>query len=589
MRVTAGSHKGRPWQRLALGRWLALGGYALGALGPVLVLLVATIHALADAGQAQRLVEWLSLTLPLGRRLGLYLESIELALAVSAVATVLGWGSALFLWSGRRWARSHLVWLVVPLMALPPYVHALAWLSLSDVAVASWTLFPFAFRGRAAVLWVEVAAFAPLALGCAWLGLHSIDPELLEAGRVARSDLQTLLHVTLPLGAPALVAGAGIIFLLSLLDYSVPSLFDVPVYAMEIFSEFSASYSPERAFLLALPLLVLAAAVVAAILQPVRTLALRQVRRGAGKFSGAGEPGWHTSPPHWPAWATVAWALAATIVAFQALSPLVVMVWRGAEPRQLASALAGTGGVVGYSLSSAFLAALLGVPLAAAAAHALGNATPREPGYRRWRAGPGKQVRTLVVLAPLAIPASLVGIGFILLQQQALQATGLSRLLAIQTAGAAVAWAGAARFAPLAALLFWAQLQRRDPLLLEAARVFQPSWWRRQVQVTLPLVAPGLLAGAGLVFALTMGELGATLMVIPPGRSTLTMRIYSYLHYGATATVTGLCLALAAAVLAAGLLAVTAVSLWPSSSMGRGRAETAGRSAGGALARRGQP
>jgi iron(III) transport system permease protein len=589
MRVTGWSKEDRPRKRPGFGRWLALGGYALGALGPVVVLLGATIQALARAGQAQVLSEWLSLALPLGRRLGLYLESIGLALAVSAVATALGWGSALFLWSGRRWARSHLVWLVLPLMALPPYVHALAWLSLSDVAVQSWTAFPFAFRGRAAVLWVEVAAFAPLALGCAWLGLQSIDPELLEAGRVARSDLQTLLHITLPLGAPALVAGSGIIFLLSLLDYSVPSLFHVPVYAMEIFAEFSASHSPERAFLLALPLLLLAAAVIAAILEPVRTLALRQVRRGARKSAGAGAPGWHTSPPHWPPWAAVAWATAAAIVAVQALSPLAVMMWRGAEPRQLASTLAGAGGEVGYSLSTALLAALLSLPLAGAAAHALGNATGRDAGRRRWGTGPGRQVRTLVVLAPLAIPASLVGIGLILLQQQGLRATGNPGLLASKAAEASVAWAGAARFAPLAALLFWAQLQRRDPLLLEAAQVFQPSWWRRQIQIHLPLAAPGLLAGAGLVFALTMGELGATLMVVPPGRATLTMRIYNYLHYGATGTVAGLCLVLAAAVLAAGLLAVASVSLWPALWAGRGRARAPGRSAVDPPAQRGAP
>ncbi len=588
MCVTGWLAMARQGQRPAARRWLALGGYALGALGPVLVLLGATIQALAGIGQAQTRVEWLSLALPLGRRLGLYLNSIGLALAVSAVATMLGWGTALFLWSGRRWARSHLVWLVLPLIALPPYVHALAWLSLSDIGAQSWTLFPFAFRGWPAVLWVEVAAFAPLALGCAWLGLHSIDPELVEAGRVARSDLQTLLHIILPLCAPALLAGSGIIFLLSLLDYSVPSLFHVPVYAMEIFAEFSASHSPQRAFLLALPLLALAAAVIAAILEPVRTLAQRQGRRGARESTAAGALGWQANPPRWPAWANGTWAMAAAIVALQITLPLAVLLWRGAAPHQLASTLAGVGEDVRYSLSTAVLAALFSLPLAAAAAHALGGRGPAGQGRRRRGIDSTRHLCTLVVLAPLAIPASLVGIGLILLQQQGLQAAGNPRVLVSQAAEAAVVWASAARFAPLAALLFWAQLQRRDPLLLDAAHVFQPSWLRRQVQVALPLVAPGLLAGAGLVFALAMGELGATLMVVPPGRATLTMRIYNYLHYGATDTVAGLCLVLAATVLVAGFLAVTAIRLWSSLLEGGGRARTSARTAG-TSAQRGEP
>jgi 2-aminoethylphosphonate transport system permease protein len=39
--------------------------------------------------------------------------------------------------------------------------------------------------------------------------------------------------------------------------------------------------------------------------------------------------------------------------------------------------------------------------------------------------------------------------------------------------------------------------------------------------VTLPLIAPYLIAAFGLSFALSMGELGATVMVYPPGWITL--------------------------------------------------------------------
>ena len=97
-----------------------------------------------------------------------------------------------------------------------------------------------------------------------------------------------------------------------------------------------------------------------------------------------------------------------------------------------------------------------------------------------------------------------------------------------------------ARFMPLAVLVVLAQLRRTDLLLLDAAQVYQASLWRRRIEVELPIFAPGLIAAAGIVFIFTLGELGATLMVIPPGESTLTIRIYNYLHYGASATVMGL-------------------------------------------------
>ncbi|MEW6632835.1 MAG: ABC transporter permease subunit, partial [Pseudomonadota bacterium] len=50
--------------------------------------------------------------------------------------------------------------------------------------------------------------------------------------------------------------------------------------------------------------------------------------------------------------------------------------------------------------------------------------------------------------------------------------------------------------------------------------------------VTLPLLAPYLVAAFGLSFALSMGELGATVMVYPPGWVTLPVSIFSLTDRG---------------------------------------------------------
>ena len=77
---------------------------------------------------------------------------------------------------------------------------------------------------------------------------------------------------------------------------------------------------------------------------------------------------------------------------------------------------------------------------------------------------------------------------------------------------------------------------------------------------------PPAAAGAGgsgeRVFILAAGELGATLIVAPPGRATLTMKIYTYLHYGASEAVAGLCLSVAAVALLGGLVGVLMVGRW---------------------------
>ncbi len=59
----------------------------------------------------------------------------------------------------------------------------------------------------------------------------------------------------------------------------------------------------------------------------------------------------------------------------------------------------------------------------------------------------------------------------------------------------------------------------------------RPSYKLRRV--TLPLLAPYLIAAFSLSFALSMGELGATVMVYPPGWVTLPVGIFALTDRGA--------------------------------------------------------
>ncbi|MDQ4143840.1 MAG: iron ABC transporter permease [Actinomycetota bacterium] len=63
--------------------------------------------------------------------------------------------------------------------------------------------------------------------------------------------------------------------------------------------------------------------------------------------------------------------------------------------------------------------------------------------------------------------------------------------------------------------------------LEEAARVLQAGPWRRFTRLELPLMLPGLGAGAGLVLLSTMKELPATLLLAPAGFQTLATKIWT--------------------------------------------------------------
>jgi thiamine transport system permease protein len=69
----------------------------------------------------------------------------------------------------------------------------------------------------------------------------------------------------------------------------------------------------------------------------------------------------------------------------------------------------------------------------------------------------------------------------------------------------------------------WANL---DPGREEAARMLGASRWRAFVSVTMPLLAPAILAAASIVFLFTFSSFGVVLLLGGPTRSTLETEIY---------------------------------------------------------------
>lgn len=502
--------------------------YVIVVFGPLLMLFFVSLRGVVfdDAGI-------LALTIPTGRRLRLFCNSVAYAGAVAAGGMFLGTLAALSLWRVKRGVWSRLRWLVVVFAAIPPYIHALAWTK--AIPFVSSVVTPgggpgMVLQGGPGAWWVQMMALLPLAVGLALVGLESIDPRLLEAGRIQQDDLRVLAVVGIPLAAPMLMAGAGLLFILSLLDYSVPALFHVNVYSLDVFAEFSATGKPERAFLAAFPLIILAVIVV--------FFSQRTFRRAALKPSW-GVASW-SAPPAWPAWFRVVEWAGDGVLAVQMAVMFVALVAVTGSVGALATGVGGGSREILFSGLIAVLAAVFSVPLAVLAAEGAVAG-----GVRQW-------LWWLLITLPLAVPAPLVGMGLVSMWNRALP-------MEVYGTAAMPVLAALSRFVPFSALVMVAQLRRLDPRLLEAARVLRPGWFVTRTRIWLPMVAPGLIAAAAVCFALTIGELGATLIVAPPGRATITMRVYNLLHYGADDQVAGLCLMiviviLAAAVAAAGVL-----------------------------------
>lgn len=176
------------------------------------------------------------------------------------------------------------------------------------------------------------------------------------------------------------------------------------------------------------------------------------------------------------------------------------------------------------SLTSALLATavclVLGVPLAWLLRVA--DAWP----------APLRRVLRAVVTVPLVLPPVVGGIALLhLLGRRGLLGAPLEALTGVTvpfTLGAVVV-AQSFVALPFLVLAVEGALRGVDPRLDEAAAALGAGRWHAFRRVTLPLVAPGVAAGAVLCFARALGEFGATITFAGtfPGRTqTLPTSVY---------------------------------------------------------------
>ena len=79
-----------------------------------------------------------------------------------------------------------------------------------------------------------------------------------------------------------------------------------------------------------------------------------------------------------------------------------------------------------------------------------------------------------------------------------------------------------------------AALLRLDPQVLNLAASLGARPSRVLLRVTLPMLLPAITAATALAVALSMGELGATIMIYPPNWRTLPVSIFSLADRGDT-------------------------------------------------------
>ncbi|WP_135366239.1 ABC transporter permease [Halosimplex halophilum] len=359
--------------------------------------------------------------------------------------------------------------------------------------------------------------------------LLSFDQRLVEAARtLGISRWAAFRRVTLPQLLPGITSGALLVALYALSDFGTPALLRLDVFTRVIMVEFN-TFGRETAALLSLQLLAITAVILA--------IESRIGDSTQGAYVGTSPNQESDTAVSLGAWKLPALLFCSAVVFLCLVVPVgVLLLWLVRSPET--AARIGTEFQWGFafnsmkvSLATALVCAVAAIPVAYYAAR-----------YRSRLA----ELFDRATYVGYAMPGIVLGLALVFfgVWYQS-TATGVSTDLfgadyapQLYQALPLLIFAYVVRFLPQAVGATRSSVRRVDRSLTEAARTLGRSRSAAFRRITLPLIAPGVIGGAALVFLTTMKELPATLLLHPTGFETLVTYIWGLresANYGAVA------------------------------------------------------
>lgn len=448
---------------------------------------------------------------------------VGVGIGVTLLGVSLAWLTSLCEFPGRRW----LDWALMLPFAIPAYVLAFVFVGLLDFSGPVQTLMREWFgtgirfprvRSTGGVIIVLVLVFYPYVYLLARNAFLAQGKGLMEAARVlGLNPWRAFWRVALPMARPAIGAGLALAMMETLADFGAVAVFNFDTFTNAIYKTWYGFYSLSSAAQLA-SLLLLAV-----------MLVLYGERRARGAVRPANERPRGKALYHLrgvKAWAATGWCSLVFACGFVIpLLQLVVWFWqRGRfdlDERYQELIL--------HTLYLGAMAALITVSVALLLAFCR-------------RLTPTRTMSSTVGIANLgyALPGSMLAVAIMLVfsyldRELVIPLSswlgGAGKPLLLGSLGALIL-AYLIRFMAVAYGPLENSLARIRPSLPEASRSLGVGGAGLFFKVYLPLLVPGVLTAALLVFVDVLKEMPATLLMRPFGWDTLAVRVFEMTSEG---------------------------------------------------------
>ncbi len=419
------------------------------------------------------------------RTLELIYNSLSLTLVVCITAMTIGTAQAwLSFRSDLAFRRFFQVVAILPL-AMPSYVLAYAWLSVSSGING--------FIGSWLVLSISTSPYVFLAVSAAFNRHSGAGEEV--ARTLGRSQLSVARTITWPAIRSSVFGSGLLVALYTLSDFGAVSLMRFDTFTRAIYNAYRASFDRNSAAALALVLVLL-------------TLVLIRIESRSSSLkatkSSSQYRAMQTKLGKWQLGAQAllfSWFLIGVLIPIMSIIYWTVIGQSQSNLGEISRAFVNT---VGYGFAGGLTVAFVGLAVAILVV--------------RYRSRYSINVEKTILITH-ALPGVVVALSFVFLVNQSVPN--------LYQTSALVLLAYLALFLPNAVAVLKVPISQVPTGIEEVSRTLGNSQFQTLRKVVIPAAAPGILSATAFVGLTVIKELPATLILRPTGIETLATRLWS--------------------------------------------------------------
>lgn len=451
-----------------------------------------------------------------------FLNTLTVGLFCVLFSCLIGIPMAYFIAKTRTPLKTFFLTLGTLPLILPPFVGAYSWILLfGRQGVVNFLLdtafgitLPDIYGAPGVIIAITMSTY-PFIFLLTYGALVSADPYIEESAEImGASRWRVIRTVTLPLVIPAIMAGALIVFMRSVGNFGVPAILGGNFYVLPTLIHFQVTgffnLNAAGAIAMVNVVLVAFAILLSQYITAKRSYVTITSTTQAARISSSKALKW------------VGTIFCLGVIFFSLLPHLTVIItsftegWAGTRyptkfsfenyRRIFEIALAPIKNSLFLATTATLIASVIGTLLS--------YINVRKNLRARW-------ILDLTVMLPFILPGIVVGVAILIGFSSGLLI--LSGTWMIMVVGFFI------RRMPYIFRSTTASLTQIDVAVEEASAITGASWLTTFRKITLPLMAPGILAGAVISFSTLMGELSTTVILYSARWKTITVAIVEYL------------------------------------------------------------